>query len=158
MENKTEKIQCYLWKNKTDYNGPLRSLITAPQHPPKMTFLFYHCLHYSHQHGGAPAHGLGGGNETFRPTGILSVELLHRCRPLWTQQKLHKHMFLSFYALFKKCSLTLPLSTMSLCRSLEDRTSTLMASIRSVQDAKILQGATEQHLNTPRPVLYAWVG
>ena len=47
--------------------------------------------------------------------------------------------------------LTLPLSTMSLCRSLEDSTSTLMACIRSVQEARILCGAIEdtfiQHLH-----------
>lgn len=44
--------------------------------------------------------------------------------------------------------LTLPLSTMSLCRSLDDRTSSLIACISSVQEAKILQGATEQRTQT----------
>lgn len=44
--------------------------------------------------------------------------------------------------------LTLPLSTMSLCRSLDDRTSFLIACISSVQEAKILQGATEQRTQT----------
>ena len=39
--------------------------------------------------------------------------------------------------------LTRPLSTMSLCRSLEDSTRALMACISSVQEARILQGATE---------------
>lgn len=39
--------------------------------------------------------------------------------------------------------LTRPLSTMSLCRSLEDSTSTLIASIRSVQEPSILQRAPE---------------
>lgn len=36
-------------------------------------------------------------------------------------------------------ALTLPLSTMSLCRSFDDRTNTLIACIKPVQDSRILQ-------------------
>lgn len=140
-----EKIQNNFGKNKVDFIVPLRFLITMPQLPSPQIW-FSHCLCYSHQHGGAPAHGLGGGNETFCPSGILGVELLHRRGPLWTETSIKCH-FTLYKSKFstKKSSLTLPLSTMSLCRSLEDSTSTLMACMRSVQDAKILQGATESN-------------
>lgn len=52
--------------------------------------------------------------------------------------------------------LTLPLSTMSLCKSLEDRMSCLIASISSVHEAKILQGAT-QHKTQNTDTLYPFL-
>lgn len=103
---------------------------------------------FLHQHGGAPTYGLGGRNKTFGPSGVFGVELLHRRSPLWTHTNFYDITDSQTFFWFPKSvsSLTLPLSTMSLCRSLEESTSTLMACIRSVQDANILQGATNSNI------------